>query len=557
MHKLTVTRNIGGASLTVAVLVGVLSTAPSAAAGQEQRQEQRQGQEAAPTAPTTATAAALPRIGSFHFPTSGSPEAHAHFTLGVGYLHSFGFIQAQREFQLAQEIEPDFAMAYWGEVFTYNHPFIPTVWDGESPAEVMRRLGATSEERHAKAPTEREKGFLRAAEAFALTPGPMPARRTAWMEAMQALHSQFPDDDEVAAFYAVSTLSGATAAGDQRQRLNMRAGAIALELFRANPDHPGAAHYVIHAFDDPVHAPIALAAAFKYADIAPAVSHARHMPTHIFIQHGMWPEVAKWNESAFDAAAALWQPGDRPNDQNHSADWGQYGDLQQGDFDRSRWWIGRAERVLQDNPDDSRSISTLRSMRARHIIESGQWQTRPVQDDMHADELLALALSAAHLEEWEILEQAASQLRRMAAARPNYVPLQVSAAEAAALDTLGEGTRARRVSESVSVLKEAIALTEGQRPPNGAANPLKPVHELLGEVLLRQGEAEEAAGYFEASLLRTPNRPWSLLGAARSYAAMNETAKASAMYRALLGNWSDSGRAEVQEAKSYLGIGAD
>ncbi len=98
----------------------------------------------------------------------GSPQAQAHFELGVGYLHSFGFIQAQREFKLAQEIEPDFAMAYWGETFTYNHPFIGE-WDNQSPMEVLNRLGATSEERLAKAPTEREKGFIRAAEAYAFT----------------------------------------------------------------------------------------------------------------------------------------------------------------------------------------------------------------------------------------------------------------------------------------------------------------------------------------------------------------------------------------------------
>jgi tripartite-type tricarboxylate transporter receptor subunit TctC len=108
----------------------------------------------------------------------------------VGYLHSFGFSQAQREFKLAQEIEPDFAMAYWGETFTYNHPFIGE-WDSQSPHGGLKRLGATSEERLAKAPTEREKGFLRAAEAYAFTPGTVGNRRTAWMQAMQTLYANW------------------------------------------------------------------------------------------------------------------------------------------------------------------------------------------------------------------------------------------------------------------------------------------------------------------------------------------------------------------------------
>ncbi len=512
---------------------------------------------------TLANAAELDSIGSFNFPTSGSPQAHEHFTLGVGYLHSFGFIQAQHEFRLAQEIDPDFAMAYWGEVFTYNHPFIPVVWDLESPAAVMNRLGRTHEERMAKAPTEREKGFVRAAEAFALTPGDMPAKRTAWMHAMEDLYQQFPDDREVQAFYAVATLSGATAAGDQRERLNMRAGATALELFRENANHPGAAHYVIHAFDDPIHAPIALAAAFKYADIAPAVSHARHMPTHIFIQHGMWKEVSVWNESAFDAAAALWQPGDRPNDQNHSSDWGQYGDLQLGDLARSKMWIQRAEEVLELNPGDARSESTIRSMRARHIIESQQWEIQPVSADLDANELLALGLSAAHLGEAEVVNDVTMRLENMASNQTGNVPLQVSYAEVAALNKLtqagqaatsGMNSRAQALeAEAMEMLANAVALTEQQRLPNGAANPLKPVHELAGEVALRHDEPGAAMGFFEESLLRTPNRPWSLLGAARSHAELGHTTQARQRYMDLLAVWTDDSHPAVKEAKQFLG----
>ena len=284
-------------------------------------------------------AADIEAIGSYDFPTSASSEAQEHFIRGVGFLHSFGMTQAREAFHKAQELDPDFALAYWGETFTYQHPFYGPV--DERPGQALMKLGATPEERLAKAPTEREKGFLKAAEAYALAPGGMPERRIAWMNAMAELYEKFPEDDEVKAFYAVSTLSAATASGDMRERMNMRAGALALDLFKDNDNHPGAAHYVIHSFDDPLHAPIALEAALKYADIAPAVSHARHMPTHIFIQHGMWDRVAQWNDSAFQAARDLWKPGDTVGDQNHSSDWGQYGDLQLGNLDRSQMWIER------------------------------------------------------------------------------------------------------------------------------------------------------------------------------------------------------------------------
>ncbi len=504
--------------------------------------------------------AELDRIGTFDFPTSGSPQAQEHFILGVGYLHSFGMTQAQAEFRRAQELEPDFAMAYWGEAFTYQHPFFGPMVDG--PGEALMRLGASSEERLAKAPTEREKGFLKAAEAYALTLGTMADRRTAWMNAMAELYEKYPDDYEVKAFYTVSLLSGATAAGPMRQRINMRAGALAMQLFKENDNHPGAAHYVIHSFDDPILAPIALESAFKYANIAPAVSHARHMPTHIFIQHGKWNEVSLWNELAFNAAKALWKPGDRVGDQNHSSDWGQYGDLQLGELDRSELWIKRAEQVIKDNPGDPGSTRTLRTMRARHTIESQHWQLAELTDDLNGNELLALGLSAANRGNLPLANQVADRLAELVAASPNNIPLKVSQIEVAALAKFrqsqqyaefGQTAEAQALGEEVSeMLQTAVDLTEQGRLPNGAANPLKPAHELSGEILLALGSAEMAAVLFETSLLRMPNRPWSLLGAARAYANLNNSGKAAAMYEALLSVWNDDSHPAVQEAKKYM-----
>lgn len=503
----------------------------------------------------SALGAELESIGSFDFPTSGNTTAQTHFERGVGYLHSFGFSQAQREFKLAQEAQPDFAMAYWGETFTYNHPFIGE-WDSQSPQEALQRLGATSQERLAKAPTEREKGFLRAAEAYAFTPGTVGNRRTAWMQAMQTLYSEFPNDDEVAAFTAVSMLAGATVAGDMRERINMRAGAIAMELFKKNENHPGAAHYVIHAFDDPVHAPIALEAATKYADIAPAVAHARHMPTHIFIQHGMWDEVARWNVSAFDAGAALWQPGERPNDQNHAADWGQYGDLQMGKAERSLWWIQRAEKVLRENPNDARSQNTLRTMRARHTIETQQWQLTEIDDSLTANELLAAGMSAVGLGELATAQTAVDALRALSETRPKDSNLQIMYHQVAGLVGLAEARSGdidvQRQKAAVNHFNRALELTEAQRLPNGAANPLKPTHELVGEAMLVSGQAEWAAELFEESLLRMPRRPLSLLGAARAHVELGNTERAAQHYLSLRETLAGSEHSALTEAAEFL-----
>ncbi|MCZ6853288.1 MAG: hypothetical protein O7G86_05140, partial [Gammaproteobacteria bacterium] len=269
--------------------------------------------------PSLSLASNLDDVGALSFPNSGAPEAQAHFLRGVGILHSFGWKQAIIEFKAAQALDPDFALAYWGESLCYNHPLIREQ-DLDTPRAVLNRLAPTLDERLSMARTDRERGFMLAVEALFFGEGNTGERRLAYMEAMRTLHDNYPDDDEVAAFYAVSLLSAAGPAGGEGHRLNVLAGSIGLEISARNPRHPGAVHYTIHAFDDPVHAPLALPADWVFADIAAAVSHARHMPTHIFIQHGMWEQVSLSNQSAYEAAVALWEPGDSAGAMVHSLD---------------------------------------------------------------------------------------------------------------------------------------------------------------------------------------------------------------------------------------------
>ena len=311
-------------------------------------------------------------VGSIDFPTSAGEEAQEHFVRGVAILHSFGYEQAREQFHAAQELEPDFALAYWGETLTYNHPLLPER-DLESPREALVRLGETREERAAKAATERELGFLAAVEEL-FGEGELAQRRIGYMEAMRSLYESHPDDDEVAAFYALSLLSAVGPLRDDTFRLNVMAGSIGLELFERNPNHPGAAHYIIHSFDDPVHAPLALPAAHRFAEIAAAVSHARHMPSHIFIQRGMWNLVSKSNDSAYEAAVALWNPGVRVGDMVHALDWGQYGDLQRGDYAKARKWIVELDDLVERTEDTGRGMSTVPLVRARYIVETEQWE---------------------------------------------------------------------------------------------------------------------------------------------------------------------------------------
>lgn len=508
----------------------------------------------------TANADDLVDIGTITFPTSGSPEAQEHFLRGAAFLHSFGWKQSRNEFQAAQKLDPDFAMAYWGESLTYNHPLIAE-WDRDAPREVLRKLGATGEERIASAPTDREKGFIAAVDALFFGDGDTMERRTEYMHKMRSLHERYPDDDEISAHYALSLLMSAGPAG-QGHRQNVLAGAIAMDITRRNPRHPGAVHYTIHAFDDPVHAPLALSAALVFDEIAPAVSHARHMPTHIFIQHGMWQRVSDSNQSAYDAAVALWEPGDMAGDMTHALDWGQYGDLQLGDYDRAAMWIKRMEGIVERNPGQNRIVEALPRVKARMIIETQQWQIAPITESSMDTELLATGLSAVHLGKLDVARKAADRLNALATERDNsdrsyYAenakPAQVMYRSVAGLLAIAEGN----TDKGLSMLGDGVKIAASMRPPNGAPDPLKPVHELYGEALLEANRPDEAVELFATSLQRTPNRPLSLLGLARSYAAIGEEDEARKQYQKLAEVWKDRDFPVLEEASRYLAATGD
>ena len=243
------------------------------------------------------------------------------------------------------------------------------------------------------------------------------------MYAMLDLYENFPEDKEVAAFTAVAMLSSATVPNDNRvlnnfltesgTEISMKAGAMAMDLFQENPNHPGAAHYIIHSFDHPAYAPLALSAAEKYANYgASCIACSSYAYPH-FIQHGMWDKVAEWNDSAFLAGWDLWEPGDAAGDQNHSSDWGQYGDLQRGNFDRSELWIERAGNVLENNPGDGRSTGTLKTMKARHIVRPRTGK-HELNESLNSDELLALGLGTANLGELDLAQSVADRLSTLA-----------------------------------------------------------------------------------------------------------------------------------------------
>jgi hypothetical protein len=372
------------------------------------------------------------------------------------------------------------------------------------------------------------------------------------MHAMERLHKQFPNDDEVTTFYALALLSGARALNDESFRYEMKAGALAIDVFRRNPNHPGAVHYVIHAFDDPIHAPLALEAAHVYAKIVPAVSHAIHMPTHIFIQHGMWNEVAHQNVRAFQVARDLFEPGDTPGDMAHSGDWGQYGFLQLGDYDGARERT-RLFGELATSTKNPRLTSVIALTKARYIIETEEWKVATIGEGAPDVTVFANGVSAVRTNDLATAQQMHAILLKNAPAPADGGPhaghgpapatpmgnpdagktTRIMHMELGALIAEAQGKR----DEAIRLLQEAVQIEESMRPPNGAADPIKPSHELLGEVLLRAGQSAEAAKAFETSLLRMPNRARSLHGAALAHAGAGDATRSSERWTALRSFW--------------------
>lgn len=509
-------------------------------------------------------------LGAITFPNSGSPSAQAHFLRGVAWLHSFGYEDAIEAFRAAQTRDPGFAMAYWGEAMCFNQ----ALWFGEEPEKgraALARLGATREARAAKASTPRERLYLAAVEAL-WGPGDKTTRHRAYAEAMGTVAAKHPEDDEAQAFYALALL-GILPRGDASVPLREKAGAVAEGVFKRNPKHPGAAHYIIHAYDHGQLARRGLDAARAYAKIAPAASHALHMPAHTFVQLGLWDEAASTDQASWDASIG-WANRRKLSiaaRDYHSLTWLQYEWTQQGRFTKAREAIlsmeqamkvvGSAEHIGGHHYADSEigrgsGVVALRndraSMRARYIIESERWAEMKGQTSFdNIDELFAIGLSAYRLRDDARLFAAVREFEKLVKSPPNAEVREQAVLmlhQLGALLMLTDGKR----QEAYAALDRANAAQARMPRPIGRPYPPKGADELYGEVLLEAGRAEEAAVWFERALVRTPNRSRAVLGLARASAKAGAAVKSRAAYKQFLVNWrlADPGAPELQEARA-------
>jgi hypothetical protein len=478
------------------------------------------------------------RLGRVHFPVTCSAAAAAAVERGVALLHSFWYEEAGKVFREAAAADSGCAMAYWGQATSLLHPLwqAPTAQDMSTGAALIERAKA------AHPPTPRERGYVDAIGAFFDDSGPRFADRLlAWDNALARLHEAQPADTEAAIFYALSLVAVAQSSpfdtSYARQRM---AGDILEPLFQAQPDHPGLAHYLIHAYDSPALAGRAVRAANRYAGIAPSVPHARHMPSHIYTRLGMWDASIASNASS-SAAARRYERAEHLSgvwDQRlHAMDYLAYAYLQQGRDGAVRRLVTVAAAVHSFVPPNSVAAAyALAAIPARYALERGSWRDAEglsVRADLtepsaQAITQFARALGAARGGDTAAARAAVGALSAIdddLAAR--HVPIwsaTVHAQRLAASAWLALATG--DTAGAVNLAAQAADLEDATEKHPVTPGAILPARELQGDLLLQLGRPADALAAYRASLVHAPRRARSLLGATRAADAAGDRAAA-------------------------------
>jgi tetratricopeptide (TPR) repeat protein len=451
-------------------------------------------------------------------------------------LHSFEYEDAGESFREAKTIDPDFVMAYWGEAMTKNHP----LWqeqDFDKGTEILNALAPTPEERLEKAKTDLEKDFIGGINIL-YGKGDKATRDSSYAVYMESLYKKYPGNDEVASFYSLALNGWGTTELDKN--IMVKAATIANEVLERNPRHPGALHYVIHAYDDPQFAELALATADKYATVAPDAGHALHMPTHTYLALGLWDKVVSSNIVSWDASIARKKRKGLDNNAlgYHTYHWLQYGRLQMGDKAKAREMLDSMVQYCTALPSP-RARAHMILLKSTYLSETNDYTPDILnisvdQKDLNivsrAKNYFVTGMAAYHSKNKVALDSAITQLAnerviedlktpdkgiRMCGNISRSLPTKTDLLEAETMETELRAMRAWLDKDAVATenfLKKATALHAEAGYSYGPPNIVKPSYEMYGEWLLENGRPKEALAQFEQSLKLAPNRRLSVEG---------------------------------------------
>jgi tetratricopeptide (TPR) repeat protein len=497
------------------------------------------------------------KLGTVSFPISCAPVEQKAIERGIALLHSFWFDEAQKQFEEAVQKDPQCAMADWAAAIGLYRPL------AYRPSDSDMKQGWTlvqkAQSLHAK--TQRERDYIDALAVFYRNDSrDYETRNREYSEAMEKVYRQYPDDEEAAVFYALSLL---TWGPDKGHPLTNPRKAIEIlnREFAKNPNHPGVAHYLIHASDSPQLAQFGLAAARRYAQIAPAAPHALHMPSHIFARLGLWQDDIQSNLAALEAARYPVAMHVGAENQVHAMEFLEYAYLQIGADQKAEQMVHEQAKIGYDQVDKN-LVDYLDRTRANspatYFLEMRHWKdAADLKPDPHAQPYnqavtyWAHAVAAGHLRNAAAAREAVHQFDAMVEAtkrgprafRAQY--MEVKHDEAAAWLDFTEN----RNDEAVKLLR---AVAEKQ-DIEGKGEVELPAREMLADMLLEMGKPEDALAEYERSLKSDPNRFNGLAGAAKAAEVADRAEKAKTYYAQLLKNCEgqQADRPELAQARSF------
>ena len=499
------------------------------------------------------------QLGTVSFPTSCAPAVQSQFERGVALLYSFEYEVADAQFQEVVKKDPHCAMAYWGQAMTLYHQ----LWNRPSKADLATGAELLAKARSLNSPTARERDYIQALSVFYSDTGKLDhtQRADAYAKAMQGVYERYPDDHEVAVFYALSLL----ASGPERDpNLTNAKAAVAIlnKLYDQQPNHPGIAHYIIHSCDNPTMASLALPAARKYASIAPSSPHAVHMPSHIFARLGLGQDDINSNLAAIRVADSMAAHHHVMHHKVHSMDFLVYAYLQIGDDASAKATIAQIAAIRPEQMDpEFQDYLAVRQAEgpAKFALERRQWKEAQALEPMAnapADAQLVTywgrAVAAGHLHDAAAAQDALKHYEELLEAvrkgprsyiadslKDEHQLVQAWAAYAA-----GHSDDAVRLLRAVADDQDKVGKGETELP----------AREMLADMLLDMKYPQEALAEYEISLRTDPNRFNGLYGAAQAATQVQQKQKADTFYAQLLKNCEGihSDRPELAQAKTLL-----
>ncbi|MCE7913103.1 MAG: hypothetical protein DYH15_00185 [Nitrosomonas sp. PRO4] len=481
------------------------------------------------------------KLGKVHFPVSCNPAAQAQFNQAVAMLHSFWYDEAVKTFGQVTVSDPSCAMGYWGIAMSHYHQLWATP---PTAAELQAGRQALQKAAQLNIKTEREKAYLAATEALyqADTQADYAARKLAYQNAMQKVWLNNPDDRESAVFYALALIS--TASPQDKTYANpKKALGLLQKVLEAEPNHPGVAHYIIHSSDYPELANLGLDAARTYTQIAPAVPHALHMPSHIFIRLGHWHDAAQSNLSAYHAAkdyarenalTATW------DQQFHFMDYMMYAYLQTGQTSKAKEILEELRAIKKAQPENTTAAYALAAIPARYAVERGEWleatelQVSPADFPWsqfgwcEAITHFARGLGAARSGKAVVARSSLQRLEQLRdndkAANKNYTAEQIEIQRLAVAAWIAHAEGKAQAAQTL--MRAAADREDATEKDNVTPGAIIPARELLGELLLALKQPDAALHEFEQSLTRTPNRRNAIFHAAKAAEQAGDKEKA-------------------------------